>query len=261
MAWVQGFAGYADLGLQREDLIATMIQNMKGEVVVNNDPYGPAPLRMRLYYSGMAEGVLLDRLSPGWKSRIFAPDTSLTALAEEALKPSPSELDQALRESKAGPAYDALVQGKTKLAQEGKGRAEAAAQEIESGAGIALIVDYSQLASNKLSMGFTPFGITAVDENRTIFAQAPVKVIFGSAGELTQNLAQPLLRDTGKKLVRFRMPSNATRADVEKALGAPPSNGGAITGLNVELPGATLKAAKAQIRWQGNDLIIVLLQT
>ncbi len=261
MAWVQGFAGYTDLSAQREDLIATMIQNMKGEVVVNNDPYGPAPLRMRLYYSGMAEGVLLDRLSPGWKSRIFAPDTSLTAIAEEALKPSPSELDQALREFKAGPAYDALVQGKTKLAQEGKGRAEAAAQEIESGTGIALIVDYSQLGSNKLGMGFTPFGITAVDENRTIFAQAPVKVIFGSAGELTQNLAQPLLRDTGKKLIRFRMPSNATRADVEKALGSSPSNGGAITGLNVELPGATLKAAKAQIRWQGNDLIIVLLQT
>ncbi len=88
-----------------------------------------------------------------------------------------------------------------------------------------------------------------------------MKVIFGSAGELTPNLAQPLLRDTGKKLVRFRMPSNVTRADVEKALGSAPSNDGPIAGLNVELPGATLKAAKAQIRWQGNDLIIMLLQT
>jgi hypothetical protein len=52
---------------------------------------------MRLYYSGMAVGVMLDGLSPGWKSRIFSPDTSLTSLAEEALKPSRAELDQALK--------------------------------------------------------------------------------------------------------------------------------------------------------------------
>jgi len=92
MAWVQGFAGYSDLAPQRERLVETMVQNLSGEVAVNGDPYGTAPLRIRLYYSGMAAGVLLDRLSPGWKSRIFAPDVSLTALAEEALKPSQAEL-------------------------------------------------------------------------------------------------------------------------------------------------------------------------
>ncbi len=261
MAWVQGFAGYADLGSQRESLIATMIQNMKGEVPVNGDPYGTAPLRMRLYYSGMAEGVLLDRLSPVWKSRIFAPDASLTALAEEALKPAPSELDQALKDAKAGAAYEALVQDKTKLAQEGKGRAEAAAKEIESGPGIALIVDYSKLGSTKLGMGFTPFGITAVDENRTIFAQVPIKVIFGPEGELTQNAAQPLLRDTGKKLIRFRMLSNTTRADVEKILGSTPTNGDPVAHLALDLPGASLKAARAQVSWRGEDLLVTLIES
>jgi hypothetical protein len=261
MAWVQGFAGYADLGPQREDLIATMIQNMKGNVPVNGDPYGTAPLRMRLYYSGMAEGVLLDRLSPGWKSLIFAPDASLTALAEEALKPAPSELDQSLKEAKVGAAYDALVQDKTRLAEEGKGRAEAAVQEIETGPGIALIVDYSKLASSKLGMGFTPFGITAVDEDRTIFAQVPIKVIFGPAGELTQNAAQPLLRDTGKKLIRFRMLSNATRADVEKILGSTPTNGDSVAHLALDLPGASLKAARAQVSWREQDLLVTLLES
>jgi hypothetical protein len=118
MSWAQGFVGYADLAPQRERLIEKMVQNMSGAVLVNNDPYGTAPLRMRLYYSGMAVGVMLDRLSPAWKSRIFSPDTSLTSLVEEALKPSRPELDQALNEARGEAAYASLVENKSRLAQE-----------------------------------------------------------------------------------------------------------------------------------------------
>ena len=62
MWWAEGFAGYQDLAPQREELIRSMVDNMNGTVVVNNDAYGTAPLRMRLYYSGMAIGALLDKL-------------------------------------------------------------------------------------------------------------------------------------------------------------------------------------------------------
>lgn len=260
MAWVQGFAGYGDLAPQREHLIESMVQNLSGEVAVNGDPYGTAPLRMRLYYSGMAAGVLLDRLSPGWKSRVFAPDVSLTSLAEEALKPSQAELDQALKLAKSEGAYATFVRSKTELAQAGKARAEAAIREIESGSGIALIVDYSKLSSPKLGIGFTPFGITAIDEDRTIFAQVPIKLSFGSAGEITQSVAQPLLRDTLRKLVRFRLPSNATRSDVEKALGSTPTQEDVVSNLALELPGASIKAAHAHVYWKGEDLIIALVE-
>lgn len=259
MAWVQGFAGYNNLAPQRKHLIESLVQNMSGETIVNGDPYGTAPLRMRLYYSGMAAGVLLDRLLPGWKERIFAPDVSLTSLAEEALKASPAELDQALNEALAYTAYASLVQSKTRLAEDGKARAEAAVRQIESGPGVALIVDYSKLDSPKLGIAFTPFGITAIDEDRTIFAQVPIKVSFGSVGEVTQSAAQPLLRDTSRKLVRFRLPSNATRIDVEKSLDSTPTNGGAVSNLALELPGASIKAAHAQVNWKGDDLIVVLL--
>jgi hypothetical protein len=260
MAWVQGFAGYGDLAPQREHLIETMIQNMSGDVPVNGDPYGTAPLRMRLYYSGMAAGVLLDRLSPAWKSRVFAPDVSLTSLVEESLKPTQAELNEALKEAKANPAYASLVRSKTQLAQEGKAHAEAAVRQIESGPGVALIVDYSKLASPKVGIAFTPFGITAIDEERTIFAQVPIEVSFGSEGEVTQSAAEPLLRDTGRKLVRFRLPSNATRSDVEKALGSTPTHGDTVSNLALELPGASIKAAHAQVTWKGDDLFVVLLR-
>jgi hypothetical protein len=260
MSWAQGFVGYADLAPQRERLIEKMVQNMSGAVNVNNDPYGTAPLRMRLYYSGLAVGVMLDRLSPGWKSRIFSPDTSLTSLVEEALKPSRAELDQALKEARGEAAYASLVENKTRLAQEGKARAEAVLKEIEGGPGVGLVVDYSELGSPKLAMSFTPFGITVVDGERTIFTQVPVKVAFGQEGEVAQKVAAPLLRDTGRRLVRFRLPQGATRAEVEKALGSAQTSGGTVANLALDLPGATVKAAKAQIRWSGEDLIVVLLK-
>jgi hypothetical protein len=261
MSWAQGFAGYADLAPQREKLIEKMVKNMSGAVNINNDPYGTAPLRMRLYYSGMASGVMLDRLSPGWKSRIFSPDASLTSLVEEALKPSRAELDQALKEARSEASYASLVAEKTKLAQEGKAHAEAVLKEIEEGPGVGLILDYSELGSPQLAMAFTPFGITVVDGERTIFSQMPLEIAFGQEGELAQKVAAPLLRDTGRGLVRFRLPQSATRAEVEKALGSAPTSGGRVANLALDLPGATVKAPKAQIRWKGEDLIIVLLKS
>ncbi len=261
MSWAQGFAGYANLAHQREELIDKVVQHMSGAINVNNDPYGTAPLRMRLYYSGMAMAVLLDRLLPGWQRRIFAPDASLTSLLEEALKPSATDLEQALRVARNGAAYAELLKNKTKLADDGKAHVEAMLKEIETGPGIGLIVDYSQLAVTKLGMRVTPFGITVVDEERTIFTQIPIEVAFGKAGEVAQTAPTPLLRDTGRKLVRFRLPPGTTRAEVEKRLESATTKGGTVADLVLDLPGATVKAANAQIKWSGNDLTIVMLES
>lgn len=260
MTWAQGFDGYGDLAPQRERLIERMVQHMSGTIPVNNDPYGTAPLRMRLYYSGMAAGVMLDRFTPEWKTRIFQADSSLTSLLEQALKVSPAELDRALQEARSEPGYAALVENKTNLAKDGKAHAEAVVKEIETGPGVGLIVDYSQLDSPKLGMSFTPFGITVVDSERTIFSQVPVSVAFGPAGSLVQTVETPLLRDKGRRLVWLRLPPTVTRAEVEKALSAQETRGGTTDNLTLELPGASVKAVKAQVHWSGDDLTIVLVK-
>lgn len=131
--------------------------------------------------------------------------------------------------------------------------------EIEKGAGTGIIIDYSNLQSPKLSMGFTPFGITKIDAERTIFSQVPIKVAFGKDGELEQKIPAPLLRDTGRRLVRFRLPRAAARADLEKALSSVQTSDGTITNLALDVPDAIIKAAKARVAWSGQDLIITLL--
>jgi len=257
--WAQGFNGFDNLASQRQQLIEKMVQNMSGKVIVNNDPYGTAPVRMRLYYSGMGMAALLDRLMPGWQSRIFAADTSLTSLLEEALKATQEEMDAALKDEKSKPEYAELVREKTKLADEGKAHIEIVRKQIEEGPGVGLTVDYSQLASPRVGVGFTPFGITVIDADRTIFTQVPIAVRFGKQGELSQTQPAPLLRDSNRKLVRFRLPQSVTKAEVEKKLESIPTDGSAATNLNLELPGATLKAAKAKLHWSGNELTVVLM--
>lgn len=258
--WAQGFTGFDNLALQRQGLIDKMIQNMSGKTVVNGDPYSTAPVRMRLYFSGMGISAVLDRLMPEWKSRIFAADTSLTTLLEEALKASPEELDTALKEEKNKPGYAELVQQKTKLADEGKVHTESMRKEIEEGPGVGLTVDYSQLTSSKVGLAFTPFGITAIDTDRTIFSQVPISVHFGNQAELTQSQPAPLLRDTARKLVRFRLSPSATKADIEKIINAIPINGTTATNLILQLPGANIKSPKAQFHWNGSELTVVLME-
>lgn len=261
MSLAQGFDGYADLAPRRDRLVQMMLKHMRGEVVVNNDPYGTGPVRMRLYYSGMAVGVILDRLSLTWKERIFLPGVSLTSLVEEALRPSQAELDQALQNARSDPAYATLLATKTKLAADGQRHAEAMLNEIETGPGTALVVDYSGLESPKVGMSFTPFGITKIDGERTIFSLVPVKVVFGDEGEVTQKIQAPLLRDNAKRLIQFRLPGAATRAEIEKALNkVQTSEDGTVSHLALEFPGAAIKANRARITWSGENLIIALLK-
>jgi hypothetical protein len=40
----------------------------------------------RFYYTGFAQAVLLDRLSPGWKERLFTPGVCLEDLLVQAVK-------------------------------------------------------------------------------------------------------------------------------------------------------------------------------
>jgi hypothetical protein len=78
---------------------------------------------------------------------------------------------------------------------------------------------------------------------------------------VAEKVATPILQDTGRRLVRFRLPPGATRAEIEKALGSAQTSGVTVANLALDLPGATVKAAKAQIKWTGENLIIVLLKS
>jgi hypothetical protein len=253
LQWAQGFNGYGDLGRRRDRLIERMVAHMRGGVSVNNDPYGTAPLRLRLYFSGMAIGALLDRLAPDWKRRILDPGTSLTTLMQAAVPASPGEMGHAVEAARRDTGYQALVAAKTELAQAGRARIDTMVAGIEQGAGTGIVIDYAALESPDAAMAFSPFGITVVDQDRTIFSQVPISVSLADSSELVQRVPRPLLQDKRRKLLRFRLLRSLTRAEVDGASG--PDRG---AGVALDVPEFRLRAPRAQLQWDGRDLRIVL---
>jgi len=259
LALAQGFSGYRDLAPQRNTLVEDMVRNLRGEVNINNDPYGAAPLRFRLYFSGMAIGLLLDRLSPSWKHEVMTTDRSLTALAREALHATDGELAAGLAAARADTAVATLRTAKETLAAAGRDRTAAKLAAIEGGTGTRLVVDYSGLTSSRLGLAFSPFGITAVDSARTIFEQVPISATFSDGSTMVQETARPVLRDTRRRELSFRIEAPVVRADVERQVGAERGAGAAPRPATLRLPGVTLDLKNARIAWEPGTVRVVLV--
>ena len=185
-------------------------------------------------------------------------DTSLTALAEEALRASPDEMSAALASTRGAPGYPGLVEDRTRFAEQGRSRISEMLAAIEGGEGTGLILDYAALESPRVAMAFIPFGITVVDSARTIFSQVPLKVRFTDGSELAQTTPAPLLRDTTQRLIRFRLPRAVSRAELERLVGARRIGAHNPAPLDVELPGVTLHLTRATIHARGAIIRVVL---
>jgi len=259
MKWVQGFHGYKGFSVFRDGLVEVMVKHMRGEMNVNNDPYGAAPLRMRLYYSGMAIAVLLDKLSPGWHEKIFEPNTTLTGLAQAAINASYDEMDRKLIEAKSDPSYDALVDRKIILESEGRKHVLALLDGIEYGSNTLFSIDYSSLGAIPMGIRYTPFGLSAVDENRTIYTMIPVGATIIPGYEFGQTEATPMLHDREKKRIRFQLAGSITPEEIARSLDIQRLSGEPLVRLKIDLPGAYLNAKKAVLEWKDNHLTVRLM--
>ncbi len=259
MAWVRGFGGYADMSAERARLLATMRGFLTGERIVNNDPYGAAAVRFRLYWSGMAIGGLLDRIYPEWKQRIVEPGTTLTSLVEEALMPTAEDLEMAREEVFATAGHDALVAEKEQLREDGLRVAQELCAAILDGEGTLVVVDYSGLPGVAVHFAFTPFGITRVDEGRTIYRQVPIGARFGAAGSVQQTVAAPLLHDEAGRRVSFRLEEGFSLEDLLAALGRERLGDAPLTDLSCELPGVRFEASRAALHWSEGELVVELV--
>lgn len=257
LARAQGFAGYADLSPRRRAMLAQMRAMLRGEVNVNNAPYGTAPARMRFYHSGMAMAALLDRLDAGWKERFWRNDSSLTAMLTTAIAASPAELAAGGREAKADTAYATLLAAKTRLAEAGARDAAERLAAFGRGPGTRLVVEYGGLGTGRVGLGFTPFGITRVDTARVIFDQVPISARFADGSELQEELAMPLLRDTLRRELQVRLERPVTRAELDRlAGGRAPADTPAP--LDLALPGVRLTLERATVRMKGDELRVRL---
>jgi len=259
LKWIRGFRGRKGYSAYREGIIDMMANHMRGAVNVNNDPYGTAPLRMRLYFSGLAIAAVLDRLSPGWHDRIFEKETTLTGLAQKAIEASFEELEQALAEVQDSPSYESLVAEKERLEQDGEAHVEALLESIVHGKNTLLTIEYGALDTARMGLRYTPFGLTVVDEDRVIYRIVPFGAMFSRRYEFTQTEATPALHDRKNERFEFQLLDTVSLEDLTSALNVDELPEEPLRNCEFDLPGVHLKAGKAAITWTGERITVTFL--
>lgn len=252
MRWVRGFAGFQDMSAPREALIRTLLAVTDGTLVVNNDPFGAAPVRFRLYSSGMAFAAILDRLgAPDWRTRIFEPRTTLTGLLAERL----GRFDQKAV-LKAALATDEAAKQRArveKLAADGRVASQALLDSILKADPAVpswrLEIDYAALGDAPATFGYTPFGTTTLAPDRVIYTLVPISGEIAGGGKFRQLRSSPLLHDGKARTISFRIEG-----------GLPKVDGGGVRSLaGFALPGVTLDLSRGEVQLRGDTVVIRLL--
>lgn len=257
--FAQGFEGFDDLSWHRENTINAMGRVMRGEVNVNNDRYGTSPVRFRLYYSGTAIALLLDRFSPNWKNDIADPSETLTSLAEKVFGATDEELEAALNKAKSGSKYEELVASKTQLAKEGAEDTKKMLGKVVDGPDL-ITIDYSALDTEKVGLSFTPFGVRAVDANRTIYSMTTISAsMMKKQYGFKQVYPTAVLEDIENKQFQMQLDESIAVEKLAELLGQSGDGPWTVDDLAIELPGVKLNATKCQIHHNGSSLLVKFL--
>lgn len=241
---IQGFTGYSDVASHQNRLLNQMKGFMTGTTNVNNDPFGASPVRMRLYYSGMAIGAILDRLGGDWKAKIMG-EATLTNLVRAQLGAPEDVLAAAWRRELESEAYRTTLVAKKDLAKRGEAHiAEVIASFDQAPA--SLTIDYSALEKPRVGYSFTPFGILRIDDHRRVFRLIPLRGLIGSL-TFSEDGPRPVLDDAHTKRVRFQLTSDPVSL---------PS--GNLKEANVDLPGVSLANVTGSFRREGSHVILTL---
>ena len=219
---------------------------LTGEAIVNNDPYGAAGVRFRLYFSGMGLAAMLDRFSDSWRDDVFEQGATLIGLLRAAVDPSEAELVTAKQQLAGDPSLAALVEAKQTLAEEGAADNQKLLETITSGKSVT--IDYSALGEDEPTIRFTPFGVRRLDDERCIYTLVPIDATFAGGARLAQAGANPTLHDRAANTLTFAVPPQ------EK-----PVAKGALTGTTLNFGTATLELPRGEVSREGNATIIKLL--
>ena len=258
--YFQGFEGFEDLSWFKDLRLKQMLRNMQGKVNVNNDPYGTSPVRGRLYFSGMGIALLLDKIQPDWKRMIAAPEMSLTELVRISLRPTAKELNEGWENAKQMPEYEELIRSKTELRELGTQDTLRMLDEIRSGPGTLVEIDWSSLNSDKIGLSFTPFGVRALDSDRTIYTLVPISADLSSSRyAFRQSAPTETLEDRKNKVFQFQIREKIDVEWLEKNLGTAQDGVYNVDQLDLQVSGTQFKAAKSKVTFQDGKLRFVYL--
>jgi hypothetical protein len=163
-----GFTGYH--GVLREQLEKRMDDMVKVASFSDDrfsNKFGGGPMRFRLYDTGGAQALLLDDVAPDWKQRIFAPGVYLTDLLAAAVPMSPDQRASLVSQAKAEYGFDSIFVNRQAFQKEGQRIIQSRVDSMVNTTQTLVTISYAA-AGDITGMGYTPFGVTAVNDHTAI---------------------------------------------------------------------------------------------
>ena len=201
-----GYHGVVRLLLQRrlDDMVkvALFSDNRFG------NKFGGGPMRFRLYDMGATQALLLDGIEPAWKQRIFAPGVYLTDLLSAALPLSADRRAELVSRAKADYGYDSIFVNRQAFEAEGRRFVQQRVDAILNTSQTLVTISYGA-AADITGMGYTPFGVTAVNDHAAIYDLTPIAVRFENRAVLRMKSVVPVLIDRQARTLTFAVASAA----------------------------------------------------
>ena len=202
-----GFTGYRGVLPRRlEQAMDNMVKVASFSDDRFGNKFGGGPMRFRLYDTGAAQALLLDDVAPDWKQRIFAPGVYLTDLLAAAIPLSPGQRADLVSQAKAEYGYDSIVVNRQAFEMEGRRFIQQRVDEIVNTSQTLVTISYGA-AGDISGMGYTPFGVTAVNDHTAIYGMVPVAMRFANRVVLRMKSVVPVLVDREAKTVTFAVAS------------------------------------------------------
>jgi hypothetical protein len=150
--------------------------------------------RLKFYYTGSAQGLLLDRLGPGWKEKMQEKAMPVQDLLADAVGgvPGRKEAKAALRAY----GYDTVLKDEQEQAKHRKAAGEALLKSALGQKGRRFTIDISTLGRMGDYASFDPMNVTVLDGKRRLHTRM---VNFVQKDHYKAEFTQPVLEDREKK--------------------------------------------------------------
>jgi hypothetical protein len=212
--------------------------------------------RLRFYYTGSAQGFLLDRLLPAWKGRVQQEAAAVQDLLAEAVGPGREEAEAALREY----GFEAVMRDEESAAAKRKAEGEAQLDALRRRPGRRYTLDISALGRMGDYRGFDPMNVTVLDRDRRLHTR---QANFAHEGRYRVEFSQSVLEDRGKRVYFTSVPEGEKQsAELD---GAPldldrPSRKTIARKLVIAAPHFRLEAAAGEVAVTGDGVVVTVAQ-
>jgi len=245
--FINGFYGFGPKLKETSDKTIKQIKDIiAASIDMTGNKFGVGPLRFRLYSSGAALALLLDDVAADWKADIFKGGVYLFDKLKKAVPLSAAEQASLVSQAKNEYGYETLFKEKRRFEEEGRKVLDDKLRNILETRDTLVVLDFSDLGGI-IGMAFTPFGVSKVAENLTIYDMVPLAGRFANRAEFRFAKVIPVLVDKAAKQMKFVVKTKPSNIEAQK-------------GNEIKIEEFSLTGSRYEVKSTGNKVLVKLLK-